>query len=291
MAPAFSTYTKTFHTDVYPGIHASRPELSQKGKRVVITGAAVGIGAATAEAFAIAGASEVVILGRTQATLDATKNAIEAKHKGSKVTAVVVDISSLTSTADAFDNISKDGPIDVFINNAAYLANLGPIAAADVEDWWKSIEVNVKGALHVLQSVLKNISKHGVIINVSSGVTHAHYIPDFSSYAVGKAGAARLFEYVQNENPDLRVFNLHPGVILSTGLASKGVEQSGAAIEHSDTLELPGNLMVWLSSPEAVFLKGRFLWANWDVEELKQRSKEFQENPLLLTLGLTGWPQ
>lgn len=49
--------------------------------------------------------------------------------------------------------------------------------------------------------------------------------------------------------------------------------------------------MVWLSSPEAVFLKGRLLAANWDVKELKARSKEFQENPLLLTLGLTGWPQ
>lgn len=49
--------------------------------------------------------------------------------------------------------------------------------------------------------------------------------------------------------------------------------------------------MVWLSSPEASFLKGRFLWANWDVEELKQKSKDFQENPVLLTTGLLGWPQ
>lgn len=232
---AFPPYTKTFHNDVYSDIDASRPELSQKGKRVVITGAAVGIGAATAEAFAIAGASDVVILGRTQATLDATKATIEAKHEGAKVTAVVVDILSPTSTAAAFDLISKNGPIDVFINNAAYLADLGPIAAVDVEDWWKSIEVNVKGALHVVQAVLKNISKCGVIINVSSGAAHLHYIPGLSSYAVGKAGAAKLFDYAQNENPDLRVFNLHPGVIWSTGLARKGAEQSVVSFPQSDT--------------------------------------------------------
>jgi len=49
--------------------------------------------------------------------------------------------------------------------------------------------------------------------------------------------------------------------------------------------------MVWLSSPEASFLKGRFLWANWDVKVFKERRRDFEENPQLLTLGLTGWPQ
>jgi len=89
--------------------------------------------------------------------------------------------------------------------------------------------------LHVLQAALKNISKHGVIINVSSGAAHLHYLPGFSSYAVGKAAATRLFEYVQNENPDLKVFNGQPGVVSSTGLASKGFEQSGGAPPYSDT--------------------------------------------------------
>jgi len=56
-------------------------------------------------------------------------------------------------------------------------------------------------------------------------------------------------------------------------------------------VELPANYMVWLSSPEASFLKGRFLWANWDVKVFKERRRDFEENPQLLTLGLTGWPQ
>lgn len=49
--------------------------------------------------------------------------------------------------------------------------------------------------------------------------------------------------------------------------------------------------MVWLSSPEALFLKGRYLWANWDVEELRQKREALKGDPVLLTTGLIGWPQ
>jgi len=47
--------------------------------------------------------------------------------------------------------------------------------------------------------------------------------------------------------------------------------------------------MVWLASHEALFLKGKFLWANWDVKELKARSEEIEAKGLL-SLGLVGWP-
>lgn len=47
--------------------------------------------------------------------------------------------------------------------------------------------------------------------------------------------------------------------------------------------------MVWLASPEARFLKGKFVWANWDVEELAKRKDEI-ENGTLLNFGLVGWP-
>ena len=47
--------------------------------------------------------------------------------------------------------------------------------------------------------------------------------------------------------------------------------------------------MVWLASPEAAFLKGKFVWANWDVDELKARAKEI-ETTSLLTVDLAGSP-
>lgn len=47
--------------------------------------------------------------------------------------------------------------------------------------------------------------------------------------------------------------------------------------------------MVWLVSAEARFLRGKFLWANWDVDELKAMSEEI-EATTKLNIGLVGWP-
>ncbi len=56
-----------------------------------------------------------------------------------------------------------------------------------------------------------------------------------------------------------------------------------------DLVSLPASFHVWLASPEARFLKGKFLWANWDVDELKARAKEI-EATTQLSIGLGGWP-
>ena len=58
---------------------------------------------------------------------------------------------------------------------------------------------------------------------------------------------------------------------------------------HIDTLELPSHFTVWLCSEEARFLRGRFVWANWDVHELKGKEAEI-EGSLLLTANCIGWP-
>jgi hypothetical protein len=47
--------------------------------------------------------------------------------------------------------------------------------------------------------------------------------------------------------------------------------------------------VVWLASPEAEFLRGRYVWANWDIEELKAK-KDVILNENLLMMGLRGWP-
>jgi hypothetical protein len=47
--------------------------------------------------------------------------------------------------------------------------------------------------------------------------------------------------------------------------------------------------MVWVTSPEAEFLKGKFVWSNWDIEELIAKKEELVNSPDL-TIGLLGWP-
>lgn len=52
---------------------------------------------------------------------------------------------------------------------------------------------------------------------------------------------------------------------------------------------LPAHFNVWIASPEAEFLKGKFVWANWDVGELKSLAKEIKES-MLLRIHLNGVP-
>ena len=67
------------------------------------------------------------------------------------------------------------------------------------------------------------------------------------------------------------------------------LRSSGFRPPHIDTMELPAHFAVWLCSQEASFLRGRFLWCNWDVEELKEKQAEIDES-LVLTANCIGWP-
>ena len=57
----------------------------------------------------------------------------------------------------------------------------------------------------------------------------------------------------------------------------------------TDNPRLGANFMVWATSPEAAFLKGKFVYSNWDAEQLKARAEEIQ-NSLMLTVNVIGWP-
>ena len=61
-------------------------------------------------------------------------------------------------------------------------------------------------------------------------------------------------------------------------------QTDGAAI-----VSLPASFNVWLASPEAEFLKNKFLWSNWDVDELKAQARELEASTRL-NIGLGGWP-
>lgn len=59
-------------------------------------------------------------------------------------------------------------------------------------------------------------------------------------------------------------------------------------VANKSPVSLPSDFMVWLASPEAKFLNGRYVWANWDVEEILEKKEEIESSPTLLTLTLKG---
>ena len=62
-----------------------------------------------------------------------------------------------------------------------------------------------------------------------------------------------------------------------------------AALGFEDHVSLPAHFNLWLASPEAKFLKNKFLWVNWDVDELKAQAKEIEAGTKF-NVSLVGWP-
>lgn len=208
----FPTFTKVWHNESYDAIRPSRTSLSAAGKTVFITGGNQGIGAATARAFAEAKASTIAITGRREHKLLETKNAIEAVRSSTRVVTFAIDVLDEEAMNTAFRLL---GTVDVLVNNAGYLPDTKSIVESDVDDWWRGMEVNVKGAFIVTRAFIQVASEDAVIVNLTTAGSHLPPLRNFSGYNPGKLAANKFFEHVQAEHPQLRVYSLHPGVIES----------------------------------------------------------------------------
>ncbi len=175
-----------------------------------------------------------------------------------------------------------------------YLPDLTTIAGADEDDWWKGFEIHAKFATHFAKHFVPKARPDAAYINTNAASCHmlAQHFPKSSAYLASKLAMAKLDEYLAVENPKLRVFTVHPGVV-QTKMVDKVMESLDRvpAGDFLDEPELPANFMVWLASGEGDFLKsGRFLWANWDVEELMSRKAEIEANESLFRITIGGWP-
>ena len=77
--------------------------------------------------------------------------------------------------------------------------------------------------------------------------------------------------------------------MVSRIVALASLIQGEFCIDKFIPVSLPASFIVWLASSEASFLKGKFLWANWDVYELKAKAEKIRDTTYL-SVGLVGWP-
>lgn len=137
------------------------------GKVAIVTGASSGLGADAARAYAKCGAS-VALLARRKEKLEGIANELTAM--GAKVLAVPCDVSDEESVKLAVENvISHFGKIDILLNNAG-IAVRGGVDTLSVEDWDKSMDINVKGIYLMSKYVIPHMKEknYGKIVNIAS---------------------------------------------------------------------------------------------------------------------------
>ncbi|KAG8158625.1 hypothetical protein KVR01_011747 [Diaporthe batatas] len=301
---ALQTPYKIYHRKSYAAINPTQPALSTKSKSAIVTGAGSGIGASIAISLAKSDISYLALTGHRENALLETKLAVEAVSNSTKVFTYPLDITDLAVVDRALGSFAREchsGVIDILVANAGVLGPLTSIRGADPVEWWNTFETNIKntfetnikGNFNLVHAFLPHASATPAIIHLSSAVAHGPYFPNESSYCSSKAGAVKLFEYVHHENPDTFVLCLQPGLVPETGMSTgfeniaKGIQMDMANMPWDD-VELPADFVVWAVSPQARFLNGRFVWANWDVDELKDDRDVILAKPNKFTLGLTG---
>ncbi|KAF2662083.1 NAD(P)-binding protein [Lophiostoma macrostomum CBS 122681] len=269
--------TKTLHRDVYPAVDSTSPSLKVTGKVVLVTGAGGGLGYAIAKAWSDANAKGIVLVGRDTKTLESTAADLEVPYL-----VVPGDITKEADVESIFGKaVEKFETIDTVINASGTLT-LGPIAALEPSTWWAAYEINIKGPYNLAHYFIKASGGKGTFINLVS-IGAFGLAPGMSSYSPSTLARVKFGQHLALEQPDLRVFSVHPGVVE----VSKG---RGAIVDFftpfaKDKQALTGGFTLYLQKPEADYLRGGFSSVNWDIEEMEQHKEEITEGNLLQLRG------
>ncbi|KAF3056611.1 putative oxidoreductase C30D10.05c [Daldinia childiae] len=286
-------YTKTQHTKPYGAISPSLPHLSTASKSILIVGGSAGIGKAAARAFLESGSRRLALTGRRSAVLSATAAELTAQYPDATVLTYATDVVDEAGMDAAFAAAKAEfgSALDVVVNAAFAQPPLQPLAATDLAAWWTGFETNVRGAAVVARGVAAHGAGSAVLVylGTAGALFPANGALPMSGYAASKLAGTKVMEYFGAENPGLRVVSVHPGVVTETEGGKKMVEESGLEWQGDD-INLPAHFLVWVVSEEAAFLKNKFVFAAWDVDELKARKDEISQSPELI-LGLNGFPR
>lgn len=228
-------------------------KLDMSGKTVLITGASRGIGAATARAFAQAGANVALLARSTDAIAQI------AGEIGARAIAICGDVARYAQIEQAVAITAETfGGLDVLINNAGVVDPMGDLATLDPEAWGRTIDINLKGVMYGMRAVLPGMiaQGHGTIITVSSGAAH-NPVTGWSAYCASKAGAYMLTRNADLEyrSAGLRVLGLSPGTVATQ--MQRDIKQSGISpvsqLDWSVHIppQWPAQALVWMCTSAA----------------------------------------
>lgn len=228
------------------------------GKTAIVTGAATGIGAASARRFAAEGAN-VVVADINVADGEDTVASIQAE--GGEATLVETDVSESEDVVEMVETATDVyGSVEIAHNNAGVGHDAAPIHELSYEAWDRTVAVNQRAVYLCMRAELQHMVERGVgvIVNTAS-LAGLWAAPTIGAYISSKHGVVGLtktaaLEYAQY---GIRVNALCPG-LTRTPMTEGGLER-GRAITAMDRAADPSEqaaMAVWLASEEASYITG-----------------------------------
>jgi NAD(P)-dependent dehydrogenase (short-subunit alcohol dehydrogenase family) len=241
------------------------PEYDFEGKVALITGAAGGIGSATARKLAAAGA-QVVVADIDEGGADATAEQI--RSAGGDATPVAVDVGDSASVqAMVAFAVATYGGLDIAHNNAGIVGAGANIADMPDETWQRGIDVMLSGVFYGIKHEVPAMLARGggVIINTSSGAGLIGF-PGMANYVAAKHGVIGLtktaaLEYI---GQNIRINAICPGTARSR-MVDEWMQGSAEAEAQVAALHPIGRIadadeiaeaVLWLASPASSFVVG-----------------------------------
>ncbi len=242
--------------------HVPEPSAGLAGRVALVTGAASGIGAATAHRLAAAGA-RVAVLDR--AFEPARTVAAEITDRGGEARAYRVDVSDGDAvTATVARVVTEFGRLDLACNNAGVPGVLADTADYPPSVWHRVLAVNLTGVFHCLQAELRQMRRQGTggaIVNTAS-VAGLRGVPGASAYAAAKHGVVGLSTStaVEYAAAGIRINVVCPGLV-RTPLPTFATADFAAAhpIGRAATPEEIADVICFLLSDAASYLTGAVL--------------------------------
>jgi len=239
-------------------------QFSLTGKTALVTGASKGIGASIAIAMAQAGA-DVVLVGRSQDSLSATRTAIE--NLGRATETLITDVESRDQIAAAFKSIEQLN-VEIVVNNAGSISR-APAIETSLEDWDRIIDTNLNSVFQISQLCAKSMlaKGQGRIINIASLLSFQGGI-NVPAYTASKHAVAGVTKALANEwgAKGVTVNAIAPGYISTdnTQALRNDVDRNTSILARIPigrwgTPEDLAAVAVFLASPAAAYINGEII--------------------------------
>lgn len=238
------------------------------GKVALVTGAASGMGLATAQMFAEAGAAVVMADFREDIVRSEAHKLASAGHK---VIGIACDVSDDLQVERMVGRaVSEFGRLDAAFNNAGVMAHSAPTAESTREEWDRVIGINLRGVWSAMKHELRQMAKQGsgaIVNNASVGALTGN--PGIGSYIASKHGVVGLTRtaaleyitkgiYVNAVNPGLIDTQIARDVVSGNESAYEDIAKS-VPIQRAGRPEEVAAAVLWLCSPAASYVVGQAL--------------------------------